>query len=301
MKYDKLIEERNMPINKFFILALITVLIPIAQAQQNTEETAVYRIPEDVICKKNYCTDKANKPITGTMHKYRNGIIVREYNTLDGYLHGLNRSFYENGKLQAERQYAKGKLNGTVNEYAPDGHLKAIYTYIDGKKEGLSTQIGSDYIFKATYKNDQLNGDAAIWEMNNSIPIYKLKIKNNTIISGDYFYGDNQKEELDTIIIEGINYKCLAPRINYVESSCAIEISKTADLIANRTILEEDCDSNWFAEKRRELALYLKACKCIDLKNNIEKLKSKAYSNIDDKNNLSALQNSYSQHCNKEH
>ncbi|MBR2273982.1 MAG: hypothetical protein IJ864_04045 [Alphaproteobacteria bacterium] len=290
-----------MLINKFFILAFITVLTSIAQAQQNTEEKKIYRIPEDIRCQKNYCTDKANNPITGTMHKYKNGVIIREYNTVNGYLHGLNRSFYENGKLQTERQYAKGKLNGTVNEYATDGQLKAIYTYVDGKKEGLSTQIGSGYIFKATYKNDQLNGDAAIWEMNNSIPIYKLKIKNNTIISGDYFYGDNQNKELDTIIIEGINYKCLAPRITYVESSCAVEINKTADLIANRTSLEEECNGDWFAAKRRELALYLKACKCIDLKNNIEKLKSKAYSNIDDKNNLSTLQNNYSMHCNKEY
>lgn len=75
---------------------------------------------------------------------YDNGNIKTEYRVnSDGFLDGLNRSFYADGKLKYEGQYSDGLRVGEHREYYPDGVLKQAFVYSleNGRERSLSKRI----------------------------------------------------------------------------------------------------------------------------------------------------------------
>lgn len=281
----------------------ISIAFCTSNALADINPQKIYHLPQDAKCQNNYCTDNENRPITGIMRKYQDGIIIREYHTLNGYLDGVNKAYYDDGKIKAKREYTKGVLNGKVTEYNKDGKITEQTTYVSGKKEGESTIINSNYIFKATYHDDTLSGDAAIWDVSTYAPIYKLKIENEQIVEGSYFYENklmsNNRSEiaLDNIVIEGINKKCLEFNTNYSSLSCSFNHEEATKTITGKQGISDECDSTWYQENKTAIAQYIKNCKCTDISNNILLL-SKEHS-TENNQELIELKEKYQQHCTK--
>lgn len=272
-----------------------------ATATEAENHKEYYNLHDEATCKNNYCVDTENNPITGVIRRYRDGFLVREYITKDGYLEGTSHAYYNNGKIKSERSYKQGKLNGNAIEYNEDGEMVENIAYKEGKKEGIASYYDEKNITKIVYINDIMNGDVQIWDRNNNKLIYKLKMQNNTIKQGTYTYQkeqDTEETELTQLIIDGTNNQCLELQDTFSSSSCMINITPAISILSNSENFPQECNKEWYNQNRRELAEYIKICKCNNLKNEIKEVyEDQTQEKNQRREQLLALKEKYENHC----
>lgn len=288
-----------MKLKQILLTSVGCLLSLTAGATETTKE--YYKLPEEAKCKNNYCVDLENKPITGIIRRYRDGFLVREYAAKNGYLDGTSKAYYNNGKIKSERNYKMGRLDGYVATYTEEGVMVENVAYKDGKKEGISSYYDQNNIIKIIYTNGFMNGDAQIWDRNTGKIIYKLKMQNNELTGGTYFYQNNEKieeKELTQLVIEGKNSQCLELQNNILPTSCMINIKKLIPLLSKQEELPTECNSEWFNQHKTELAKYTRSCKCNDLEVEIKQIyEDKEKDPTERKEKLLNLKEKYEKHC----
>ncbi len=293
---------------KIFYLSSVCCLLFLSAANIKADEEVntaptIYNLPNEATCKNNYCVDTENNPITGTIRRYKDGYLIRDYVAQDGYLEGVSRAYYKNGNTKTERSYKKGILDGSVNEYNEEGELIENISYKNGKKEGIASYYDEDNIIKVIYIEDAMNGDAQIWDKKQSKLIYKLKMQDNKITSGFYIYTDTQtsqekQEELNNLIIEGNNQQCLQWQRDRSTTSCQVDINNAVASLSGKETLADDCNKDWFKQNKSGLIKYIKECKCNDLKDKIKVIyEDNEIEKTEKKKQLLELKEKYENHC----
>ena len=288
------------------VCCLLFLSVDNLKADDETVDSSptIYNLPDDATCKNNYCVDTENNPITGTIRRYKNGYLIRDYVAQDGYLEGISHTYYKNGNTKTERSYKRGVLDGTVIEYDKEGQMVENITYKNGKKEGIASYYDEDNITKVIYIDNNINGDAQIWDRKQGKLIYKFKMQNNKIISGSYTHATDQtlqeaqEDDLNQLVMEGNNQQCLQLQNIFSESSCQADLEHTISVLSSKEILSEDCNKDWYKQHKTEIIKYIKLCKCNDLKNKIKVIYEDAERDSTEKKELLLpLKEKYENHC----
>lgn len=97
--------------------------------------TLYAEIKEDLKVKDNYLYLNGN-PYTGELKKEEeDGYSICNY--LNGFVHGLYKSYYNNGKLKDVCLYQNGVLSGRAIKYWPNGVKKMNVNYLNGEMDGV--------------------------------------------------------------------------------------------------------------------------------------------------------------------
>ena len=82
-------------------------------------------------------TLEGNKPITGLVKDFKDGLIVSEAHFKNGKLHGDVKLYYSNGNKKTFASYKDGKLDGSYTSYYENGLINESISYKNNKKDGV--------------------------------------------------------------------------------------------------------------------------------------------------------------------
>ena len=164
-----------------------------AREPETTDGSAIYKLNEEAKCTKSksdkriYCTNNDGKPITGSVIKTYNGIIIRQYVLQNGLLNGVSKVYDNYGHLKETRTYVDSVLHGDFLEYNKEGDVIASTPYVKGKKEGISTYTTDNVVTKTAFENNQAK-EMVLFDIAQQKPLYRFQIQNDKIQSGSYTY-----------------------------------------------------------------------------------------------------------------
>ena len=263
------------------------------------EETKpqIYIINKDTKCGKKgenkliYCQDKQGRPVTGKVHKLKDGYAIRRYTFKDGYLDGISEIYDDYLHLRETRPYKKGILEGNVYQYNRRGKVVAMEPYKNGKKEGIATYTTDKSIFKTIYVENKTNGNMIVYDrkwiefditpeiasgenkvrrrgviINNLLQnknktgiIYRLTNTNNQTTAGKYYYlncpGGTQ-DCVPAIVNEDIPTLILTG----INNGC-LRMHETLNFSACAVKPEIACQNEWMTRNKKYLQSYFNKCK----------------------------------------
>jgi antitoxin component YwqK of YwqJK toxin-antitoxin module len=73
-----------------------------------------------------------NKPFTGTATSFYNGKLYSIDQYVDGYEHGISKTFYKSSKLEKQVQMKYGNVHGTKRIWYENGVLKSESSHARG-------------------------------------------------------------------------------------------------------------------------------------------------------------------------
>ena len=71
---------------------------------------------------------------------YDSGMLLLEYNMVNGIKNGICKRWYENGQIDILYNYNKGRLSGTQKKWYSNGNKRGEWNYTDDKLHGISTE-----------------------------------------------------------------------------------------------------------------------------------------------------------------
>lgn len=264
--------------------------------KQNESQTKYYIINKDTKCGKKgenkliYCIDKDGKPVTGNVHKLKDGFAVRRYTFSDGYLEGISQIYDDYGHLLETRPYKKGILNGTLYKYNRRGKIITAEPYKDGKKEGIATYTTDKNIHKIIYIEDKPNGNMIVYDrkwiefditpeitsgsntikkngiiINNLLQnknktgvIYRIVNTNNQATEGKYFYLNCPGKTEDCVpTIVNVDIPLLI--LKGINNGC-LNIHESLNFSACAVKPTITCNTEWANRNRKYLQSYFKNC-----------------------------------------
>lgn len=278
------------------LISALSIYIGLKISEAYADDPEVYIINKDAKCGKKgadklvYCMDKQGNPITGSVHKLKNGLAIRRYAFENGYLNGISEIYDDYGHLTEARPYTKGVLGGDVYYYNRRGKVIAIEPHKDGRKEGVATYTTDKKIEKKIYVEDKLNGNSVIYDRkwvefnvtpdiasgesivrkqgaiinkllkdkNKTGVIYRFVNADNKTTSGQYFYltCSEQKKDCEATI-KSVDMPQLI--LNGIANQC-LKLHEALNFSACTVQPEIMCDNEWATLTQSELETYFKDC-----------------------------------------
>ena len=268
-----------------------------ADDKTSTPKTNSYIINKDTKCGKKgadkliYCVDKEGKPITGRVHKIKNGSAIRRYTFGDGYLNGISEIYDDYGHLLETRPYEKGILNGTLYQYNRRGKIVTAEPYINGKREGVATYMTDKSIHKMIYVENKSNGNMIVYDRkwiefditpeiadgtstvkrngaiinkllqnkNKTGVIYRITNTNSRATEGKYFYL-NCPDKTEDCVPTIVNVDIPPLILNGINNGC-LSMHESLNFSACAVKPEVNCKTDWAKLNRNYLQSYFQNCR----------------------------------------
>lgn len=268
-----------------------------AAEEKSAPQTKTYTINKDTKCGKRgenkliYCIDKEGKPVTGNVHKLKNGFAIRRYMFSDGYLNGISQIYDDYGHLTETRPYEKGILNGTVYQYNRRGKIISAEPYVNGKKEGIATYTTDKNIHKIIYVENNPNGNMIVYDrkwlefditpeiasgastvkrggvvINNLLQnknktgiIYRIVNTNSQATEGKYFYL-NCPGKTEDCVPTIVNVDIPPLILNGINNGC-LSIHESLNFSACAVKPTITCNTEWAKRNKNYLQSYFNNCR----------------------------------------
>jgi len=123
------------------------------------------------LCKKDgrYFRGADSRPFSGkAVKRYENGGLHKEYDIVDGKIHGRVIVCYRDGNKEMELPYRRGLQHGEAEAWYPRGGKRFVYRYQNGKRDGKSISWDENGQMRsaADFRDGKLNGKWTLWHAN---------------------------------------------------------------------------------------------------------------------------------------
>lgn len=153
----------------FKILLLIAITLFLSSCSESPKKQKITINLDSLIY------DKKGEPLTGIMKGDFRGKKI-EFEVVDGFKHGMFRTYYENGNLEMEGFINQNKNDSLWKYYYPEGQIESEGYFVNDKADGKWVWYypSGKVRERAEYKKAKRNGKLIMYDEDGKIVSEKI-------------------------------------------------------------------------------------------------------------------------------